>query len=186
MAGTPSGDVGRLRGLFRRSAALAVFLLGTVPMGSCVVPENITPTPTSTTHAPPVISVVFPTGPVTCIDQSQKLTTFSVSVTDADAVDLSLRWFVDYSYDSKATDEIVLSDTLFATPGEPAGYISGVITSNLLGLTVGIHTLDVAITDDFDGDGTAPPRNRAPAPGSYVASFRWVIDYLGPGTCPTD
>jgi len=178
-----------LTGLWRAPAGLAGFLLCTIPMGSCIVPENITPIPTSTTHATPVITSVAPNVPYTCLDDQENKenpTTFMFQVTDADASVLQVRWYVDYSFPpTNAVDGAIAESLTPRDTGDPSSYPSGEITSDVLGFTVvGIHTLDVALTDAFDADGTALPRNRAPAPGSYVASYRWVINYIGPGTCP--
>ena len=200
--GTPSPDPAVMAGRPSRARravlsprsllmGVAAVLLTLLPVGSCVVPEDIVQYQPSTLHAPPVITVALPAAVINCVDDHQLTPTkFSATVTDADGLKgtpLDLRWFVDYTSDDPVSSSIVLPGELTPTiQGNQAGYPTADITSDLLQLTrrgVGIHTVEVVITDAFDGNGAAPPRNRAPAAHSYIASYKWVINYLGPGNC---
>jgi hypothetical protein len=171
----------------RRFGALAAVLLGGVIGGSCVVPQQIDAytAPPAATHAPVLIEVqtASPREAVKCIDQTNLSTTsFGVLVTDEDKTALTARWFLNYDFSIRSAYQV-----LFQDEPQDRNNVFLQLDPTVLGLQgrqPGIYALEVVVSDGFDPDLTTPPANRQILKGNNVASYKWVIDYRGSGSCP--
>jgi hypothetical protein len=170
-------------------------------MGSCLLPENIQPyvAPPAATHSPPVLQIypsAEPPDAVKCLDGTNyNSTQFTIPVEDPDGIHgqtLTARWFLDYSeLNPESTTPLTnagVKDTLLSpyVRGDTVTYPPPLFNSAQLDLNPSnpqVYALEVVVSDQFDTTGADPP-NRAAAPGYNVTSYKWVINYLGSGTCP--
>lgn len=188
-SGQGFGDMARilLPAVLRLSLCSGAFL-----MNSCLSPQTIDPTPVAA-RQPPVFQwpSLAPKSAYTCIsDTTTEMApvTFSMTFESVDGGPLSYRWFIDYDYDPQATltHGIFEPGTFTPVPGNPFGSVTFAQAS--LGLTAastGIHTLELVVATEFADDTPDQEPGRAVAADQSEISFKWVINYVGSGQCPT-
>lgn len=184
------------RGVWAGLWRLAVLLLTTNLMGSCLVPQTIDelkPTPTPVRAAPVFqLSSASPQAAVTCIDNTPATATpFNAPVANNGAA-LTLRWFLNYSVGpcslvTNCTVPLTIQGkTDFTLSAEDITSLAEIQSADLnLGNTgPGVYALEAVVTDGdgFNDNNFATP-NRGALDGFNVVSFKWVIEYLGEGTC---
>jgi hypothetical protein len=176
-------------------------------MGSCIFPQSIEqyqPPPVSYTP-PPVIDLgsVTPGKAILCRTQGGEFNDvdhdeFGVDLgvalgAGAQNQTLYVRWFLDYSIEEGNTRPLQLPTgtpspdgvTMVVQPTDAGTYASPSYPSLLLNLSkakLPVNALEEVISNGF-ADPSVHPQNRAAATGSYVTSYKWVIEFVSSGCC---